>query len=141
MVRKLIYNSSEVSNLQLNMESIQSAINNKIELITNDSIKLGLLIYPRLYDDYKVQENLMKALKHERIRPKIQEYISLENIVGRSDNFSSDIRGLLSDRTLANYMTDRKWESGEWKRDFLVLRKHNEALKGLLKRELNVNEE
>ncbi len=136
-VKKLIAFSSEVEDVQLNLSGIQIIISNKIGLITNDSIKREIVQYPVFFEGYKEQENLMRELKNNRIRPKIKEYISLENIATSSNNFSSNVRGLLSDRTLANDFTDRKWESFEWREDFIRLRKHGQDLIEMIEKELN----
>lgn len=137
--KKYIYESSEVEDVQLNLSGIQGLINNKIELIMNDSIKRAIIHYPVAFENYKEQENLMKDLKHSRIRPKIKEYMFLENLTSGSSKFPSDIRGMLSDRTLANDFIDRLWESNEWKTDFLILRKNGRDLIELIEKELKEN--
>ncbi|GGG60758.1 DUF6090 family protein [Bizionia arctica] len=136
-VKKLIAFSSEVEDVQLNLSGIEIIISNKIGLIKNDSIKREIVQYPVFFEGYKEQENLMRELKNNRIRPKIKDYISLENIATSSNNFSSNVRGLLSDRTLANDFTDRKWESFEWREDFIQLRKHGQDLIEMIEKELN----
>jgi hypothetical protein len=135
-VKGLLFLSSEVADLQINKSGIESLISDNVKLITNDSIKSSILSISRLYEDYKEQENLMKSLKHDRIRPKMQEYISLANIADGSKKFKSDTKGMLSDRTLANYLTDRIWESAEWKEDFITLKKENQRLIGMITKEL-----
>lgn len=135
-VKELLYYSSEVEDVQLNLSGIQVAISNKIELILNDTIKREIVQYPVLFEGYKEQENLMRDLKTNRIRPRIKEYVFLEEIASVASNFSSDIKGLLSDRTLANDFTDRKWESAEWREDFMKLRRHGQGLIKLIEKEL-----
>jgi len=136
-VKKLLFESTEVEDLQLNLSGIKVVINNKIELIINDSIKSKLVQYPVFFEGYKEQENLMKDLKNNRIRPRIKNYIFIENIATGSEKFPSNVKGLLSDRTLANDFTDRKWESYEWREDFIRLRQHGQILIGLIEKELN----
>ncbi len=135
-VKKYINFSSEVEDVQLNLAGIQVAINTKIELLTNDSIKKEVVQYPVFFEGYKEQENLMRDLKNNRIRPRLKEYVYLENFTTGSKEFTSDLSGLLSDRTLANDYTDRKWESAEWKADFIRLREHGQNLIGLIEQEL-----
>ena len=138
--KRLLHHGTEVEDIQLNLAGIQSAINNRIELVTNDSIKRSLISYPVYVNGYKEQEHLMKAITTERIRPKIKSHILLENVNNESTKFSSDYRGMLSDRSLANDFTDRKWESGEWKSDLLDLRSHGQNLIRLIEQELNSNQ-
>ena len=137
-VSKLLYQGTEVQDVQLNLAGIQGVINNKMELISNITLKQLIIKYPVFFEGYKEQESLMRALTTNRIRPGVKSYIFLENISSGSNKFSSDYKGLLSDRALANDFTDRKWESVEWKEDLLVLKEQGEILIKLIEEELQI---
>ena len=138
-VKKLLNYSSEVENVQLNLSGIEGVLTNNIGLIKNDSIKSAIIQYPAIFKGYKEQENIMADLKNNRIRPKIKDYVFLQHIATGSKKFSSNVGGLLSDRALANDMIDRKWESSEWKEDFIRLRKHGQILIAHIEKELDIN--
>ncbi|NNF02583.1 MAG: hypothetical protein HKN22_07845 [Bacteroidia bacterium] len=124
----LLYQGTEVAKVQLQMAGIRSLVNNKIELISNDSLKQLIIDYPIQFDRYIVLENILRGISTDRIRPKIKQHIYLGGLGGLSDNFSSDRKALLSDRTLANDFIDRKWESAEWENNLHDLRIKGQAL-------------
>jgi hypothetical protein len=138
-VKKFMGSSTNVADIHLNLLGIEGIINTKIELITNDSIKSALIKYPAAFEGYKEEENVMMDLRNNRIRPRLKDFVFLENIASGSKKFRSNIRELLSDRTYANDMTDRKWVSGYWKKDFETLRNHGRILIKLIEKELNRN--
>ena len=132
-VGKLLSQATEVEDVQLSLSAINRTIDNSIELIRNDSIKNNLLKYPLLFAGYKEQEKLMMSLKDDRIRPRIKEHI----YIGDKSKFPSDFINLLSDRNLANDLTDRLWESNEWKDDLLTVKNQGQLLIRLIEKEIN----
>lgn len=125
---EIIFMGTEVYMLQLNTIGIQSLLNSSIKLFSNDSLKHAVLQYPVLLKAYKDQEDLMRRLTDNSVRPKIKEHINLRNFANQSLSFESDLVELLSDRMLANHLQDRLWESSDWSKDLLALRSHGQKL-------------
>lgn len=139
-VYQYLYEGTEVEDVQLRLSGIEGIIDTKLDLIRNESLKQLLVEYPVLFAGYKNQETLMVELKQNRIRPAIKNHIFLENVASGSTKFSSDVRGLLSDRLLANHLTDRKWESAEWKQNLKSLRTHGLNLIEMIEKEFDLNQ-
>ncbi len=122
-VGKYLADGTEVVKVQLHLAGIRNLVSNKMELISNDSLAQMLIDYPILFDRYKVMEDLQQNISTNRIRPRIKQYISLGSAA-----FTSDYKGLLSDRILANDLMDRLWEMDEFKKEFMELRINGQLL-------------
>ena len=127
-IDSLLFYGTEVAKVKLHLVKIKSLIANDIELISNDSLKQQIILYPVLFEQYKVMEQTLRRITDERIRPRIKEYVYLNGLVMGSENFSSNRLALLSDRTLANDFIDRRWESAEWINDLILLKDKGQKL-------------
>lgn len=124
----LLYQGTEVVILQPQLEYSQSVLNNKMELIADDEIQERLTRLPAVYNRYKAAEAILRGITTNRLRPRMQEHIYLRGLNPANQEFPSDRRAMLADRTIANMLTDRYWEMGDWFKGMKALREENELL-------------
>jgi hypothetical protein len=132
----LLLYGTEVATLELNFAKINSLIDHDIVLIKNVVVKEKISDYVVSFHRYKDVENILRDMTNNRIRPRIKSYLYLNEYIG-SVNFSSNRKGLLSDRTLANDFVDRLWESSDWIKKLKILYNNGEKLIESIELELN----
>jgi hypothetical protein len=110
----LIAKGTEVADVQIQMNGLEEIIAKQIGAFKNNRLQQLIMGYPSILQRYKEQEQLMKDIKHNNLRPRIREYVYLGSLFKYDSSFESDRRGLLSDRRFANDLIDRLLESGEW---------------------------
>lgn len=124
----LLYQGTEVVILQPQLEYLHSVLNNKMELIADDELQERLTRFPAVHNRYKAAESILRGITTNRLRPRIQEHIYLRGLDPAHQEFPSDRRTMLADRTIANMLTDRYWEMGDWFRGMRAMREENELL-------------
>ncbi|MCW5898564.1 MAG: hypothetical protein KIT10_04780 [Flavobacteriales bacterium] len=124
----LLFQGTEVVILQPQLEYLHSVLNNKMELIADDEVQERLTRFPAVHNRYKAAEAILRGITTNRLRPRMQEYIYLRGLNPAHQEFPSDRRALLADRTIANMLTDRYWEMGDWFKGMKALREENELL-------------
>jgi hypothetical protein len=124
----LLFQGTEVVILQPQLEYLHSVLNNKMELIADDSLQERLTRFPAVYNRYKAAEAILRGITTNHLRPRIQEHIYLRGLNPKNQEFPSDRRALLADRSIANMLTDRYWEMGAWFKGMKAMREENEQL-------------
>tara|TARA_B100000497_G_C7690377_1_gene419527 strand:- start:2550 stop:3299 length:750 start_codon:yes stop_codon:yes gene_type:complete len=127
--------------------TLNSILNtNKLELITNDTLKSLLTAYPAEITKFKNQALNVKNIVLNIHRPVLEKYVSLttfisEDIIKFPDlnkhAYPSDFDGLLKDRFYQNALVDRLLQTGNLHfvaRNFLA---RTDRIIGLIEKELN----
>lgn len=97
--------------------SINSIINTtKFEFIENTSLKDLIIIYPNLIESFKKQDDQIKAIVTNRLKPVLEEYVSLVDMLSNEDSkydhikefgAKSDYTALLASKEYQNSIIDR----------------------------------
>lgn len=124
----LLFQGTETAIVQVQLEYLRSVLNNQMGLITNTDVQERLTRFPAIHDRYKAAEAILRNITTNRLRPRVQEHIYLRGLDPARREFPSDRRALLSDRGIANNLTDRYWEMGAWFKGMKAMREENDRL-------------
>ncbi len=106
-------------NKQVNLleSSINSIVNtNRFEFIESTELKDLIVLYPSKIDAYKQQDEKIKTIIANRIKPIIEKYISLTDMLPNNNvnykhikefSFKSDYQALLENKEYQNSILDR----------------------------------
>ena len=126
--------------------TLNSVLNSdKLELLSNDSLKNMLTSYPAMVQRFKRQEETSRFVLHNRLRPILESYISLSDDLsqdqGKFPNLKeraipSDFEGLLKSHTYQNSLVDHYWIHGSLARRTIDLSKSTEEIVEIIQSEL-----